>query len=272
MALSDLRHQPHLSCSSINDFMNCGLHYKFSRIDRREPQFQSDALEFGSAIHEALAEYHQSRKDGKVIGKSELLDRFDHYFSTLAKDNVFILYKKGESFESLLHKGQGMLSVFHDQHDPDEFKVLEVEHPFSFMIDDLPVPIIGGIDLIEEDKEGTIIIVDNKTSGKAYSRDAIDQSIQLTIYEMAAKANGFHDREILLRFDVLLKTKIPRFEQYYTMRSEIDRKRVIRKAQGVWEGISKQVFLANDTDNWKCSGCQHQIACADELNKKGVTV
>jgi putative RecB family exonuclease len=39
------------------------------------------------------------------------------------------------------------------------------------------------------------------------------------MYQIAAKQNGFADREILLRFDALIKTKTPKFEQYWTTRS-----------------------------------------------------
>jgi len=31
--------------------------------------------------------------------------------------------------------------------------------------------------------------------------------MQLTVYQMSAKANGFKDRDILLKFDCLIKTK-----------------------------------------------------------------
>ncbi len=56
------------------------------------------------------------------------------------------------------------------------------------------------MDLIEEDSAGTIIITDFKTSGRAYSKDEVNQNQQLTMYQIAAKRNGYGDREILLRF------------------------------------------------------------------------
>ena len=62
------------------------------------------------------------------------------------------------------------------------------------------------------------------------------------------------DREILLRFDTLIKTKTPKFEQYWTTRSKLDERRLIKKAAQVWNGITKGVFVANDT-SWKCKGC-----------------
>jgi putative RecB family exonuclease len=115
---------------------------------------------------------------------------------------------------------------------------------------------------LEEDKSGTIIITDWKTSSKAYSADQIDKSLQLTIYQMAIKANGYRDRDVLLRFDCLIKTKTPKFEQYYTTRSEMDERRAAKKILKVWEGISKGVFIPHD-GNWKCNGCAYGEYCEE---------
>ncbi|NTU61023.1 MAG: hypothetical protein HGA95_01645 [Caldiserica bacterium] len=37
MKLSDIRNTPHLSSSSVNDYIECGLLYKFGRIDKKIP-------------------------------------------------------------------------------------------------------------------------------------------------------------------------------------------------------------------------------------------
>ena len=58
MDLYSLRQQPHLSISGILEYVECGLLYKFGRIDKLPMEFKSDALEFGTAIHLVLAEYY----------------------------------------------------------------------------------------------------------------------------------------------------------------------------------------------------------------------
>ena len=141
----------------------------------------------------------------------------------------------------------------------DNFRILAIEEPFSFTIENLPIPIIGVIDLVEEDEE-TIIISDLKTASKAYSASDIDKKMQLTVCQMAAKRNGYINKEILLRFDVLIKTKQPKFEPYYTVRTEADERRAIKKILKVYEGISKGVFVPNDT-SWKCYNCPYKNRC-----------
>ena len=142
----------------------------------------------------------------------------------------------------------------------DNFKVIGIEEAFSFTLPGVSVPIIGAIDLAEEDESGTVIITDFKTSGRSYSADEIDSNMQMTVYQLAAKANGFGGREILLRFDCLIKTKSPKFEQYYTTRGVVDELRLIRKIEKVWEGINRGIFIPNDT-NWKHKNCPYRKIC-----------
>jgi len=124
------------------------------------------------------------------------------------------------------------------------------------------VIIIGGIDLIERDKSATIIITDFKTSARAYSNDEVNKNFQLTLYEMALKANGYEDSNILLRFDCLIKTKQPKFESFYTTRDITDEIRARRKIIEVARGISKGIFIPNDSpQNWKCKGCSFKKNC-----------
>ena len=91
-----------------------------------------------------------------------------------------------------------------------------IEDSFQFKIEGLKIPVIGVMYLIEIDSEGTIIITYYKTTKRAYSVDKVDQSFQLSGYYIAAKKNGFADREIVLKLDCMIKTKQPRFEQIYT--------------------------------------------------------
>jgi len=58
------------------------------------------------------------------------------------------------------------------------------EEPFKFYIPGCPIPVIGAIDLVEEDEADTLIITDFKTSSRAYSNAEVDKNFQLTLYQM----------------------------------------------------------------------------------------
>jgi len=264
MDISELRKEPHLSASSINDYIDCGLLYKLGRVDKLPMEFKSDSLEFGSVTHKVLEEHYRMKMEGNILSTKDLHQIFERYWRETAEAKEDIRYSEGKDFGTLLLEGKELLTVYHNKIPEDNFKIIGIEEPFSFMVEGCPVPIIGAADLLEEDYSGTIIITDWKTSGRAYSNDEVDKNFQLTLYQMALKKNGYSDREILLKFDCLIKTKTPKFEQYYSSRTEADENRAIRKILEVWNGISKGVFIPNDgSSNWRCKGCAYKKACDD---------
>ena len=267
MDIATLRKSPHLSASSVNEYVECGLLYKFGKIDKIPREFKSDALEFGTAIHLVLAEFYEEKMIGVKMTLKEIHDSFEEHWKKATDGKADIQYAKGKDFKTLLLEGKELLSVWYDKLPDDDFKVLAVEEPFGFILPGLSVPVIGVMDLIEEDEAGTLIITDFKTSGKAYSKDEVDLNQQLTTYQIGAKQNGYSNRQILLRFDCLIKTKTPKFEQYYTTRSRIDEIRLKKKFRTVWEGIQKGIFIPNDT-SWKCKNCNFKTACDEWFSRR----
>ncbi len=268
MDLSTLRQIPHLSASSIGEYVACSLAYKFGKIDKIPFEKRPDALEFGTVIHAVLEAYYQEKMIGELMPLKDILANFEDCWRETAEDNDDIEYSAGKDFNTYLMLGKDMLTVWHNKLPEDEYTIIGIEQPFSFTLPEVPLPIIGAIDLIEEDKDGTIIITDFKTAGRAYSASEVNRNFQLTIYDLAIKHTGFRNRETVLKFDTLIKTQKPKFQQYFSSRTATDHQRAIRKIQAVWDGISKGVFIPNNED-WRCPNCQFKQAC-DEwfLSKK----
>jgi putative RecB family exonuclease len=227
-------------------------------------EFKAEALEFGTCIHRVLEQFYSARMIGEKLLLKDVHQIFEITWKGIAEGRDDIKYSEGYDFKTLSMFGKDLLTAWYNKMPNDNFTILAIEEAFSFTLPDIRIPIIGAMDLVEEDSAGIIIITDFKTSSRAYSKDEVDQNQQLTMYQIAAKQNGYGNREILLRFDTLIKTKTPKFEQYWTTRSELDERRLIKKAALVWDGISKGVFVANDT-SWKCKGCAYKKACDDYL-------
>ena len=260
--------RPHLSASSVNDYIDCGLLYRLSRIDRIPPEFKTDSLEFGSTIHFVLTGFYKEKKLGNRLLLKDIQESFEGFWEEMAQDNPEIRYSEGEDFDTLLKKGRELLAVWHSKLPENDFRVIGVEEPFALIRRDLSVPIIGYIDLLEEDEAGTIVVTDFKTSGRSYSADEVNKNLQLTIYQIAIRENGFRNREILLKLDCLVKTKTPKFEQFYTSRSEIEERRTIKKVQEVWRGMKEGIFIPND-GHWRCQNCGYKKKC-DEFLEDGL--
>ena len=262
MELQELRKTEHLSASSINDYIDCGLLYKFGRIDKIRPESKPDALEFGSAIHLALADFHTEKMRGKLPSVKELHQSFEHHWRKLTNERDDIIYAEGNNPDIMLLQGQELLTAYYNKSSWREYECIGIEESFSFIIEGCPFPIIGAMDLMEKDHSGTIIINDFKTSARAYSNDEVDRNFQLTLYQMAARAIGYEDSDILLRFDCLIKTKQPKFESYYTTRNVSDEIRARKKIVEVAKGISRGIFIPNDSpSNFKCKKCTFKKNC-----------
>ncbi len=253
----------HLSYSSIKQYIDCGLQFRFRKIDQIKPEYTSDNLILGSCIHKALAKFNQHRAENKTVKATELGEWYEGYFTGAVQNNGEIKYSNSNDFQSCLILGKNLLEVFHNHNQNNEYQVLEIEKEFSLQLEGFEYPIIGFIDLLETDNAGNILVTEYKTAAKAYSTTQIDLNEQVTLYDLAMQSL-YPDKQIITKLDCLIKTKKPKFEQYYTHRDQDDHNRFIKTAKAVARGIESEVFIPN-TSSWKCAYCEYQNFCSDWL-------
>jgi putative RecB family exonuclease len=259
--LAELRKTPHMSFSSFNDYIGCSLKYRFRKIDGLKSDSTSGALLLGSGIHSALEDHFNCLKEGEIIEGRDLEEIFELRFKSFVAGAKSVRYKAGDNFESLLAQGRGLIRVFCEKYEHSGERVLAVEEPFSINIPGIPVPVIGSIDLLLGHEDGSLYVIDHKTAAKAYSDLEIHGNQQLTLYQIAVKSMGYEDREIILAFNALIKTREPKAEFYYTTRSEADEQRLIRKLQETWKAIESGIFIP--CESWMCGGCGYQAQCRE---------
>jgi putative RecB family exonuclease len=176
MELSELRQKPHLSASTVSTYVDCSLQYYFSRVKRLPMEFVADALSFGTVIHLVLAEFYRSKMAGDRLSLKDIHEHYRLFWTREAKDRSEIKYAEGKDFNTYLMEGCDLLSTWFHKLPDDNFSVVAIEEAFIFEVKKISIPIIGAIDLVEEDESGAIIITDFKASSRAYSIDEIDQN------------------------------------------------------------------------------------------------
>jgi putative RecB family exonuclease len=243
------------SYSQINTYLTCSLRYKFQYVDKIPPAFTAASLAFGSAIHEAVGAFYQTRLEGDELRPDQMLDVCRDSWRQAEKVKFF----NGDSEETLVNRAEQLIRVFHEAVDPGT-QVVGVEEFFELPLGGLP-PFHGYIDLIEQSIDGTATIVDLKTASKKPSSANVQTNLQLTAYALGAEALGFNPDTLNLRLDVLLKTKTPEMVRLETQRTEEDRHRFIRLVYGVWNGIGREVFFPRQ--DWTCSQCAWATECKE---------
>ena len=244
----------HISWSQIKSYTMCPLKHFLSR--RYPPDFVPSALKFGAAIHRALAAYYEALVEGCNLTADEMLAVFHDAW---AGEELPIRFAFRETQDGLFGMAERMLNVFVEQVKPGN--VIAVEQAFHIEISP-DVPLVSGyIDLLEE-RDGTLWIVDHKTS-KSKPNGDLDAE-QLHLYRIAAEELGFVDDDQLVacRFDALLKQKTKSdFVMVEVDTSDEDLDRVRRKAEQVWRGIEAEVVYP--VRGWACSGCQWASRCEE---------
>jgi putative RecB family exonuclease len=243
----------HLSYSQVSTYLICPLRYKFHYVDEIPAAFTAASLAFGSAIHEAVAAYYQTRLEGDQLRPDQMADVYAD--SWRRSENV--KFFNGDNENSLMEKARQMLLAFHESVDPTS-TVLGVEEFFELPLGGLP-PFQGYIDLIEQSSDGQTTLVDLKTASKKYSNANVQMNLQLSAYSLGAEALGFDAERLNLRLDVLLKTKNAEMVRYETTRTDRERYRFVMLVHEVWKGIQQGVWFPRE--DWHCGQCAWGAQC-----------
>ena len=264
MVPPEMRQQPHVSFTQLDQYLRCPLKYRFTYVDRLMPDFVPAALAFGSGIHGAAAFFLRGVQQGAAPKLDEVQGYFESYWN-LENDNRPVRFGEKETRESLLDLAARMLDVFHRNLVPGT-EIVGVEHPFDVPLVDqetgelLDRNLVGALDLVERDAAGRLVVVDLKTSARKYTDLQVEASLQLSVYSYATAMNGLADQEdIRLRFDVLTKTKQPELHRYWTQRDRAANVRLFHLAAEILHAIEAGVFVPNP--GWQCKDCPFQSRC-----------
>ncbi len=177
-----------LSASAIQCYEYCPLAYKL-RYDWRLPEDASAALQFGSAMHLALKAYFDGVRAGRPPDEETVVACFLDEFAKTKIDEPLQreLYTK---------EGREQLSAF--MRSPlarPAGQVLDTERRFKIELGGARVG--GRLDRLDSLGDGEVAVVDYKT-GKAKTQEDADESLQLSIYALAARSMGHTPSSLVL--------------------------------------------------------------------------
>jgi DNA helicase-2/ATP-dependent DNA helicase PcrA len=116
-----------LSHSAIDAYLTCPLRYKYAQVVR-VPTTPHHSMVYGSALHQAVQEFHRSQARGKPLSEAELLAVFESAWS-----NEGFVSREHEA--ARLEAGRTALRQFRDsQLQPDAVVPAWVEREFAFAL------------------------------------------------------------------------------------------------------------------------------------------
>ncbi len=183
----------HLSFSRLSRFESCPRSFAFQYVDKL-PSDPGMPLRFGKVVHAAL-----ERLVREVIEQEKT--------GPLDEERAVALFSESWAAEQLIgvHEfGEGVAIVrafVRSQGIVDHRDVLAVEKEFRLPAG--PFTVLGFIDRVDRIDDETIEVVDYKTNRQLFTREEVDTSLQLSLYEIAVRRLWPWAKKVRLTFAML---------------------------------------------------------------------
>lgn len=235
----------HLSYSRLSRFETCPLSYRLHYIEKKQAE-PGLPLRFGKTIHAVLE---------RLI--KEVVD--DERTGPLSEERAIELYREAWGVERLtgmdvFAEGLAILRRFiAEQGVVDHRDVLAIEKEFRLPVG--PFEVLGFIDRVDWIDDETVEVIDYKTNHQLFTRDEVDTSLQMSLYEVAVRRLWPWAKKVKLTFWMLR----------HGVRQETTRtEEQLADALAYVETLGRQTETATEYParlNTNCSYCDHRKQC-----------
>jgi PD-(D/E)XK nuclease superfamily len=245
----------HLSYSSISSYLMCGANWQFKYIQNIKTP-TSPELVFGSAFHGTVEAYVGNNHQGVLTDLwrenwAKQIEGQNVDWGTDTPENF-----SNEGMRMLSHPEiiKGILAIKAQKGDQGA----KIEQKVELHVPGVPIPIIGYIDIITEDR----IPGDLKTSGKSWSPDKALFETQPLFYLAALNQAGIQKPGWRFKHYIFVKTKTPQFQVLEHTHNAGQLMWLFKMIKHVWDGIEAGIFPENPS-SWKCSPnyCEYWPIC-----------
>lgn len=231
-----------LSASALQLYEMCPLQFKFER-DWRIPGGASAPMQYGASIHRVLLTYYESVRMERTLPDEEVLELFK---TDLDRENIVDRYQH-ELYE---HQGIVQLKEFLAGTRRAQPSVLHTEQRFKIRIGE--TNLVGRIDRIDRGSAEGVVITDYKT-GRPQTQEDADESLQLSLYALAAHAQWGYNVERLVLHSLDGNTQV------CTTRTEKELQQAKVKVEEIAAKIEAEEFSAKP--GIQCGSCAYRVLC-----------
>jgi RecB family exonuclease len=172
--------------STVKDFLMCPLMFKYRHIDKLKPSSRHSAALHGSALHAVIYLMH---KESWYVDFEKIYEKAFHYYERDKPGESDIpVYWKGNrkhELELFTKNAVEILSGYQGSLENRESVVLFAECPFRVTIGGFQFT--GTIDQVREHQDGTIELLDFKSSKQRPHPASLHNDWQLNLYTYALR-------------------------------------------------------------------------------------
>lgn len=246
----------YISPSRLNLWLRCPLSWRLRYLDGiRTPA--SPALFVGKRCHSGLEDHYRHRMLGITLPPDEVISRMDANWDQAVADEQMDFESTAEE-TTLRQQVANLVQAYLAQVPPDEPRPLAVEATMEvplvdpFTGEDLGIPLLGIVDLVLDDVDGSVVR-DFKTSSRSAPPFEVTHEVQLTSYAyLFRRSTGLE--EVGLEIHSLVKTKTPKIEGHrYPARTDAHFRRLFGVIREYLDALDRGRF--NYRPGWGCAMC-----------------
>lgn len=246
-----------LSHSKMNLYENCPFAYRKLYLDKvtSKPKW---FFSIGHTIHEVMEEFYQYRGPRAEPPLSWMLKLLDKHWHCVG-------YESREQERTTREEARQWLRKYHDKYARGKFRpAMAVEEYFEIPLGDHAV--IGFIDRLEKNDDGTVSLYDYKTDPVMRTQAEVDADPQLILYAWACRKLGIPLRDqtlLFMRFNEHITTRtadadIARCEEHLMKAAE---KMAAAEKRYKWIPEEEATARFPAKINKYCGGCDHLSVC-----------
>jgi superfamily I DNA/RNA helicase/CRISPR/Cas system-associated exonuclease Cas4 (RecB family) len=241
-----------VSPSGAESFIECGV--KWFLQNNGGTDGDSTAQILGSAIHAFAAKMVEQ----PGTSKSELIASLESSWKLIDPNSGWVSASNLEIAVTMLEK----FVEYHKQ-TPREVKGAEIRFDVKLG----RARIIGTVDRLEVEADGSLFIIDFKTGNTAITKEEAKKNLQLASYQLGIAEGGFSDGVTSAGAELVYLGTDSAGTAIREQRS-INLEEVKEKIESIGEGMAAATFFA--TVNKRCKGCSVRKSCPVQSDGRAV--
>jgi putative RecB family exonuclease len=266
----------YISASALRCLEACPRQYWLRYVEGHPAQDLPARMVLGSALHRALSAFYTLRVGGEPEpGLDKLVGIASSHIASTVVSEPPVLFADGEDPETLVTEATRLLRAFVEQA-PRPTKVLGVEMPFSLPLvhpetgEVLPFEehVVGAIDLLTEEHDGTVVVWDHKVVTRLDRQKAERPDLQLGLYAWAVRQT-VAAKKVELRYQDIVRTKNAKVEVQTVARVPHDEAEAVEATAAGLHLVHAAVgrksgkVLMGRRRSWRCADCGWRRRCEE---------